>query len=379
MIYLDNNATTRVADEVVEAMRPYYFDYYGNPHSSHLLGRKAHDGLESARGEVAALVGADASEITFTSCGTESNALVLHGFGVNTPRRRLIVTSVEHPSIKLTAAHLAESRNVSVQTVGVDRDGRVDLEHLSSLLDDETALVAVMLAQNETGVIHDVRRIADLAHERGALVLVDAVQCAGKIPIDVNALGADFLSLSGHKLHAPKGIGALYVRRNLRLSPIWHGGGQESGLRSGTEAVPLAVGLGRASALALSHLESTRVREMRDAFEREVLDRCENVTINGAGVERLPNTSSISFEGLYGDEIVIALDESGVCASAGAACHSGLRKASAVMEAMSKPLHQALGTVRFSLSRYSTPAEMTQAAERVVEVATRLRAVTANA
>lgn len=369
MIYLDNNATTRVADEVVDAMRPYYTEIFGNPHSAHTLGRRAHEGLERARGEVANLLNAAHDEIFFTSCGTESNALVLRGFGSNTSRRKVVVSSVEHPSVNLMVRQLADQREVEVATVGVDGAGRLDLDQMRELVDESTAIVAVMLAQNETGVIHDVASVAEIAHAKGAHLLVDAVQAAGKIPIDVGTLGADFLSISGHKFHAPKGIGALFIRRGLKLAPMWRGGGQESGLRSGTEPVALAVGLGTAARLAGAHLSDfARVRELRDAFEDQVKRATPTASVNGHGVKRLPNTSNISFEGLYGDEIVLKLDEAGICVSAGAACHSGNREPGAVMKAMHKPVAQALGTVRFSLSRFTTKEEIDHAANVTCDV-----------
>lgn len=376
MIYLDNNATTRVADEVVDAMRPYYTEIFGNPHSAHTLGRRAHEGLESARAEVANLLHASPDEIFFTSCGTESNALVLRGFGANTSRRKVVVSSVEHPSVNLMVRQLADQHDVEIAVAGVDSEGRLDLDQMREVVDESTAIVAVMLAQNETGVVHDVASVAEIAHAKGALLLVDAVQAAGKIPVDARALGADFLSISGHKFHAPKGIGALFIRRGLKLSPLWRGGGQESGLRSGTEPVALAVGLGIAARLAGTHLpDSPRVRELRDAFEAQVTSGTAVASVNGRAVERLPNTASISFEGLYGDEIVLKLDEAGICVSAGAACHSGNREPGAVMKAMHKPVSQALGTVRFSLSRFTTAAEMERAANVTCDVVQSLQAV----
>lgn len=378
MIYLDNNATTRVADEVLDAMRPFYTEAYGNPHSAHSIGRRAHEGLEASRAEVARLLHARPEEIFFTSCGTESNALALRGFTVNTDRRKVIITAVEHPSVSGMVRQLADSGDIRLAHVGVDHDGRVDLEHLASEIDQSTALVAVMLAQNETGVIHDVAAVAELAHRHGAMVLVDAVQCAGKIPVDAGTLGADFLSISGHKLHAPKGIGAIFIRRGLKLAPLWRGGGQEAGLRSGTEPVPLAVGLARAATLAMDHLsDAGNVRHLRDRFEENILTYCEIASVNGSKSERLPNTSSISFDGLFSDEIIARLDQEGICASAGAACHSGTREASAVMKSMHTPLSRALGTVRFSLSRYTTAEEMARAAGIVLNVVRAMRGAAA--
>jgi len=362
LIYFDNNSTTRAADEVVEAMRPYYTEYYGNPHAAHQMGRRASDAIEIARAQVAQSIGAKAQEIFFTSCGTESNALVLRGIKLIAQRHHITTTAVEHPSVlKLLEAMEAEGR-LELEVVDVTDDGAIDFEEIEASVGKRTALVSIMLAQNETGVIHDVRRVADLAHERGTLVHVDAVQAVGKIPVDVSALGADFLSLAGHKFHAPKGIGALYVREGLHLDPLWEGGGHESGLRSGTQPVPLIVGLGTASALATQRLaEQGRVRERRDRFEAAVAEAAGEIMVNGRGEPRLPNTSSIGFRGLLSGDLIAAFDAEGLCSAPGAACNSGKIEASGVLTAMSVPPEYALGTVRFSLSRYSSDEEVDQA------------------
>ncbi|HVT43438.1 MAG TPA: cysteine desulfurase family protein [Thermoanaerobaculia bacterium] len=373
MIYLDNNATTRVADEVIEAMAPWYRDHYGNPHSAHALGRRAHDGIEQARAEVASLLRARPQEIVFTSCGTESNAIAILGTLGQRPERRKIVTSaVEHPSVLALLGELSRRGEIELATVGVDGDGRLDLEALRREVDSSTLLVTLMLAQNETGVIHPVEDAARIAAAAGALLLVDAVQAAGKIETDAGALGADLLSISGHKLHAPKGIGALYVREGVTLSPIWRGGGQENGLRSGTEAVPLIAGLGCASRIAQQRLElQANVRLLRDALEARIL--AISATSRNGAEPRLPNTASLSFHGLFADSIVAELDAKGVCISAGAACHSGAVEPSSVMKAMGKPIDQALGTVRFSLSRNTTAEEIELAAALVEESVSHLR------
>ena len=363
LIYLDNNATTRVADEVLAAMTPYYREHYGNAHSIHTLGRRAHDGIEHAREEVAALIGCDASEVIFTSCGTEGNALVIRGLLDRTPQRRKIVTTaVEHPSV-LTL--LRAIREIELVVVPVNGEGEIDLDAMRDAIDHNTLLVTVMLAQNETGVIHPVAQIAELARAHGALVHVDAVQAAGKIVVDQRALGADFVTISGHKFHAPKGVGALSIRRGLTLSPIWYGGGQELGLRSGTEPVPSIAGLGIAARLAREALPHfSRVAALRDRFERAL----DNVEINGATQPRLGNTSSVSFGSTDVTSIVLALDEAGVCVSGGAACHSGKTEPTATMKAMGRP-----AAVRFSLSRYTSEEEVARAIEivgRVVAVGT---------
>ncbi|MEO8380919.1 MAG: cysteine desulfurase family protein [Acidobacteriota bacterium] len=372
MIYLDNNATTRVADEVVAAMTPYYRELYGNAHAIHSLGRRSHDTVEASRQEVALLLGCAADEVIFTSCGTEGNALVLRGLVDRRPdRRKVVTTSVEHPSVLLLLRALERESLIDLVIVPVDQQGEIDLDRMASSIDDHTLLVTVMLAQNETGVIHPVARIAELAHASGALVHVDAVQAAGKIPLDQSALGADFLTISGHKFHAPKGIGALTLRRGLTLQPLWYGGGQELGLRSGTEPVPSIAGLAVAARMAreaLAHYE--RVRVLRDRLESAILGGVAETSVNGASQPRLANTANISFHGVAADEIVRALDAEGICTSAGAACHSGSVEPSSTMKAMGLPLRVAMGAVRFSLSRYTTEAEI----DEVVKKVTALRA-----
>ncbi|MGA7616300.1 MAG: cysteine desulfurase family protein [Thermoanaerobaculia bacterium] len=375
MIYLDNNATTRVADEVVDAMTPAYREIYGNPHSPHALGRAAHDLVENARSEVARLLGARAESIAFTSCGTESNALVLRSFASRADRPKIVTTAVEHPSVLAMLHELAGDGSIELEVTPVTPDGALDLDAMRDAVDDGTALVSVMLAQNETGVIHDVAAVAAIAHEHGALVHVDAVQAAGKVAIDVDLLGADLLSISGHKFHAPKGIGALFIRRGIALEPIWRGGGQENGLRSGTEPVPLIAGLGRACSLALELLPHQKeVQRHRDRLEERVLASGGDVRVNGAAQTRLPNTASMSFRGLRADHLVAAFDTEGICCSAGAACHSGRAEPSGVMLAMGTPRDYAVGTVRFSLSRYTTGEEIHQAAGRIIGTLSKLHA-----
>ena len=361
MIYLDNNATTRVADEVIDAMTPYYREFYGNPHSPHALGRRSFDAIEEARGQVARLLSAGDDEIYFTSCGTESNALVIRGILADQPRRGIVASTVEHPSVLALLRHLEERGTIDLRLIRVRRSGELDLDAAREAIDESTALVSIMLAQNETGVIHPVADVSRIAHERGAKVHVDGVQAAGKIPIDVRALDADFLSISGHKFHAPKGIGALFIRRGTKLAPLWHGGGQEYGMRSGTEAVPSIVGLGKAAELAMDHLpRQEQVRELRDRFEAAVRAGAEIASINGTG-ERLPNTSNICFRGLRSAQIVAMLDSKGICASGGSACQSAKPEPSAVMAAMGLTAEEAMGAVRFSLSRFTTANDIDDA------------------
>ena len=366
MIYLDNNATTRVADEVVAAMTPFYREHYGNAHAIHSLGRRSHDAVEASREEVARLLDCDASEVIFTSCGTEGNAMVIRGLVDRHPeRRKVVTTSVEHPSVLSLLRALAAENVIELAIVGVNDDGAIDRHALDKAIDDRTLLVSVMLAQNETGVLHPVAEIAALAHSRGALIHVDAVQAAGKVPVSQRQLDADFVTISGHKFHAPKGVGALTIRRGLSLQPLWLGGGQELGMRSGTEPVPSIVGLATAARLASDSLgDYQRVRILRDRLESAVM-KIGDVSVNGASQPRLDNTANISFHGIPADEIVRALDAQGVCASAGAACHSGKVEPSATMKAMGKPLDVAMGAVRFSLSRYTTPEEIDVAADTI--------------
>lgn len=370
IVYLDNNATTRVADEVLAAMTPYYRDWYGNPHAIHSLGRRAHDAVEDSRAAIAALLGA--TDVVFTSCGTEGNALVIRGLIDRTPeRRKVVATAVEHPSVLLLLQALRNAGEIELEIIPVGGDGAIDLDRMRDAIDDRTLLVSVMHAQNETGVIHPVARIAELAHARGAMLHVDAVQSAGKIPVSQPDLGADFVTISGHKFHAPKGIGALAIRKGLKLQPLWYGGGQELGLRSGTEGVPAIVGLGTAAGMAMK--PSGEVVALRDRFEREILARVGDVSGNGASQPRLPNTANISFHDAAGDAIVRALDAEGICASAGAACDSGKIEPTGTMKAMGKPLRVAMGAVRFSLSRYTTGEEIDRAIETVTAIVARVR------
>ena len=373
LIYLDNNATTRVADEVVAAMTPFYRDHYGNAHAIHSLGRRSHDAVERSRAEVATLLGCDSSEVIFTSCGTEGNALVIRGLTDRDPKRRKVVTtSVEHPSVLLLLRSLEAAKVIELAMVGVDHDGAIDLDAMQNAIDDRTLLVSVMLAQNETGVLHPVPKIAEMAHANGALMHVDAVQAAGKVPLSQRDLGADFITISGHKFHAPKGIGALTIRRGLSLTPLWLGGGQELGLRSGTEPVPAIVGLATAARFANDALAGyEKVRALRDRLESAVLS-LGDVSVNGATQPRLGNTANISFHDAAADEIVRALDAAGICASAGAACHSGKVEPSGTMKAMNKPLRVAMGAVRFSLSRYTTAEEIDRAVESIHAVVQRV-------
>ena len=374
-IYLDNNATTRVADEVLAAMTPLYREIYGNPHAVHSLGRGAHDAVEAARAELATLLACETDEVIFTSCGTEGNALVIRGLLDQAPgRRKVVATAVEHPSVLTLLRALERAGAIELATVPVDQNGALDLDVMRAAIDDTTLLVSVMLAQNETGVLHPVRAIADLAHARGAYLHVDAVQAAGKVPLSRQEMDADFVTISGHKFHAPKGVGALAIRKGLTLQPLWYGGGQELGLRSGTEPVPSIAGIGAASRLARAHLaEASRIEALRDRFENRVLTTIPETSVNGASQPRIPNTANISFHDAYGDAIVRALDAEGICVSAGAACHSGLVEPSGTMKAMGRPLRIAMGAVRFSLSRYTTEEELDTTVDVLARVVAQVR------
>ena len=311
----------------------------------------------------------------FTSCGTEGNALVIRGLIDQTPgRRKVVTTTVEHPSVLTLLRALERAGLIELAVVPVDQTGAIDLDAMRDAIDDRTLLVTVMLAQNETGVLHPVARIAELAHARGALMHVDAVQAAGKVPIAQDDLGADFLTISGHKFHAPKGVGALTMRKGLSLQPLWYGGGQELGLRSGTEPVPSIAGLAAAARLARTALAShDRIRALRDRLESSILARIEDTSVNGVTQPRLGNTANIAFHGAYADLVVRAIDAEGICVSAGAACHSGNIEPSSTMKAMGVPLHVAMGAVRFSLSRYTTEAEIDRAVGIVVDAVPRVR------
>jgi cysteine desulfurase len=361
MIYLDNNATTRVAPEVFDAMLPFLTEEWGNPSSSHALGRAARAAVEDARAQVADFLGAAADEIVFTSGGSESNNWSIGGFLEQNPdKRHIITTAVEHEAVRHLCDHLAEL-GCEVIWLPVDRNGELDLDDLRKALRPNTGIVSVMMANNETGVLFPIEEIGRIVREHSDAVFhVDGVQAVGKIPIQLEYLPVDLFSVSGHKFHAPKGIGALYIRKGIKLPPFVIGGGQEQGRRSGTEAVPNIVGLGRACELAQHFAGHAQVRSLRDRLEDEVLQRFSNAQLNGATAreKRLPNTSNISFAGLEGGELAMRLDAAEICVSTGSACHSGSTELSAVLRAMKVPNEIGRGSVRFSVGRYNTPAEI---------------------
>lgn len=366
VIYLDNNATTMVAPEVVEVMQPLFSELYGNASSIHHFGGQMQKYLDTARAQVAGLLGATPAEIVFTSCGTESDSTAIQSALETQPEKRhFITTRVEHPAVLSMGAYL-ERKGYEVTWLGVDSKGRLDLDELAAAVRKDTALVSIMFANNETGTIFPIDDIARIAKERGALLHVDAVQSVGKIPLNLAETPIDFLALSGHKLHAPKGIGVLYIRRGTPFRPFLRGGHQEKGRRAGTENVPYIVGLGKACELAAASMEKERVQvaALRDKLEQGLMATIPHAIINGDVEHRLPNTSSIAFEAIEGESILLMLDQYGICASSGSACTSGSLEPSHVLRAMGVPFTYAHGSIRFSLSRYTTLAEI----DKVLEV-----------
>ena len=367
IIYLDNNATTRVAPEVFEAMRPYLTDLYGNPSSAHTLGQRMREVIERAREQVAGLLGAtETGEIFFTSCGSESDNWALRGALEGHPEKRhLVTTRVEHEAVRNLCERL-ERNGYEITWLDVDEEGGLDLEALRAALRPDTAVVSVMLANNETGVLFPIDEIGRIVHENSEAVFhVDAVQAAGKIPIDVSRTAVDLLAISGHKLHAPAGVGALYIRRGTELAPFIIGGKQEGGLRAGTSAVPYIVALGAACDLAQNFDGHERVRSLRDKLEDGILNNFERTRLNGTSdrKRRLPNTANISFEYIEGESIMAHLDEQGIYVSTGSACNSGAHVSSPTLRAMNVPYTAAQGSIRFSLGRYNTEEEIDRTLE----------------
>jgi len=374
-VYLDNNATTQVAPEVLEAMLPYFHDFYGNPSSMHSFGGQVAKKLGEAREQAAALIGALPDEIVFTSCGTESDNAAIRSALATHPERRHIVTSrVEHPAIRSLCANLA-GQGCRITELPVDKSGLLDMEQFEKSLTPDTAVVSLMWANNETGVVFPVEKAAELAHERGIPFHTDAVQSTGKIPLDMKKNTIDMLSISGHKLHAPKGIGILYVRRGTRFAPFMIGGHQEKGRRGGTENTPSIIGLGKACELAARNLEAEnrRVKRLRDKLETALLGLIPQSRVNGDLVQRLPNTTNISFEYVEGEAILLLMNEYGICASSGSACTSGSLQPSHVLRAMGVPFTMAHGSIRFSLSVYNTEEEIDFVIEKLPVIIERLR------
>jgi len=364
-----------VAPEVLEAMMPYFSDFYGNPSSMHFFGGQVARKVNEAREKVADLLGTEPSEIVFTSCGTESdNAAILGTLDSYPEKRHFITTRVEHPAVGNVSTYLSR-KGCHVTELSVDREGRLDLDELKESFSDQTALVSTMYANNETGVIFPIEKIGEIVKEKGLPFHTDAVQTVGKIPINLKKSTIDMLSLSGHKLHAPKGIGVLYIRKGTKFSPFMIGGHQEKGRRGGTENVPYIIGLGKACELAKRNMEdeNTRVKALRDYLEQKILEKIPNTIVNGDRVNRLPNTVSVSFEYVEGESILLLLSDLGICASSGSACTSGSLEPSHVLRAMGVPFTAAHGSIRFSLSIYNTKEEMDYIIEHLPPIIQRLR------
>jgi len=376
VVYLDNNATTKVDPEVLQAMLPYFSDYYGNPSSMHGFGGGVAGVIREARARLAQLLGARPEEVVFTSGGTESDSTAIRAAIESYPAKRHLLTSrVEHPAIKNLFEMLAK-KGYRVTFVPVDGKGRLDLDYFYDHLSDDTAIVSLMWANNETGVLFPVEEISRKVKERGIVFHTDAVQAVGKVPIRLADTGVDMLSLSGHKMHGPKGIGALYIRKGTKFAPFMIGGHQEQGRRSGTENTAAIVGLGLAAEIARHHLETGSYRcvsELRDRLERGLLAAVPNTLVNGDPANRLPNTTSIAFEYVEGEAILLMLNEYGVCASSGSACTSGSLEPSHVLRAMGVPFTAAHGSIRFSLSRYTTGGEIDLVLEKLPPIIARLR------
>jgi cysteine desulfurase len=377
-VYLDNNATTQVAPEVIEAMLPFFKDLWGNPSSMHYFGGQVAKYIETAREEVASLIGADPFEIVFTSCGTESDNAAIFGAAEAAGQSiRVITTRVEHPAVLGPCRRLKE-RGHELFELGVNSIGQLDLSELKRALAGGPAIVSVMWANNETGVIFPVEKVAAMVKEKtGSVMHTDAVQVIGKLPVDVRKVPVDMLSFSGHKLHAPKGIGVLYIRKGTKTRPFVLGGHQENGRRGGTENVPYIVGLGRACRLAAENMqdEATKVAKLRDKLENGLMSSCPDVRVNGDRESRLPNTTNLSFQYIEGEAILYHLSDLGICASSGSACTSGSLEPSHVIRAMGVPFTAAHGSTRFSLSRYNTEDEIDYVIQHMPAIVTKLRAL----
>jgi cysteine desulfurase len=379
-IYFDNNATTRLLPEVVAAMSPFFTDFYGNPSSIHRFGSQVAQKISEARTRVASLIGADDPiEVVFTSCGTEGDNAAIRGMLEARPdKRHIVTTAVEHPAVLGLCQHL-EKRGYRVSWLRVNQHGMLDLEELRHSLTDDTALVSIMYANNETGVIFPIHKIGEIVKSKGIPFHVDAVQVAGKLPLKVKDSPVDLLTISGHKFHGPKGIGALYVRRGVAFPPFIIGGHQEKNRRAGTENVAGIVGMGEAAGWMQRNLaeESERIRKLRDQLEEGLLQSCPDCRINGRGSDRLPNTSNVSFRYLEGESILVLLDQFGICASTGSACTAGSSEPSHVLRAMGVAPDWLQGAVRFSLSRFNTAEEVRYVNEKVPLIVQRLQGLSA--
>jgi cysteine desulfurase len=375
IIYLDNNATTQLDPAVIEEMLPFLTTYYGNPSSGYGFAAMARKAINLARERLAALLGCEATEIIFTSGGTESdNAVINSALQLDLRGKRVVTSSVEHSAVLRPCQDVAK-RGCDVTFLEVDRHGNLDLAELEAAIRPGTALVSIMWANNETGVVFPIEKIAEICREKCVLLHTDAVQATGKIPMRLRDSPINFLSLSAHKFHGPKGVGALYVSRQTRFSPLIAGGGQENGRRGGTENVASIVGLGKAAEVALKYLAEGKcnVRSMRDRFEKSVLEAVNGTSVNGAGATRLPNTSSLLFEGIESPSALLLLDRQSLCCSAGSACRTGSQEASHVLRAMNPSSDGARRSLRFSLGRFNTDAQIDRAIEVVPKVIDKLR------
>jgi len=377
-IYVDNNATTMLAPEVFEAMKPFLKEKYANPSSMHTFGGRIQKDIDNARKNVAGLLGAsDATEIIFTSCGTESdNTAILSTARAYPDKKHIITTKVEHPAV-LNVCRYLETTGYRVTYLNVDNEGLINLNELKSSIDEDTVIISIMYANNETGVIFPIEEVAEIARKRNVILHTDAVQAVGKIPFKLTQLPVDLLSLSGHKLHGPKGVGALYVRKGTRFSPFLIGGHQEYGRRGGTENVASIVGLGAACKLVNENIkeERTKIKALRDKLENTILQQVPNVKINGDNKNRLPNTSNIGFEFIEGEAILLKLDEKNIAASSGSACTSGSLTPSHVLKTMGIPFTFIQGSVRFSLSRYNTEADIDYITKHIPIIIEQLRKI----
>ncbi len=374
-VYLDNNATTPVAPAVFESMRPFYTEHFGNPSSGHHLGDRPAEAVRLARTRLATFLGCLATEIIFTSCGTEADNLAIRGIvDADRGKKHIITTMIEHSAV-LNPIKRLESQGYRVTYLPVDRAGRIDLNVLRSSITDETALISVMFANNETGVMHPIERVAEIANSRDIPLHVDAVQGVGKVPVKMDELGVDLMSISAHKFHGPKGVGALIVKKGTRWTPMLLGGSQERGRRPGTENVAGIVAMGAACDYADSHMAryQNEVRRMRDRLEYEITEAVPDVFINGGGCERIPNTSNMGFPGVDANALLVRLDEVGICASAGSACHSGAFEPSHVLAAMGLTPDEAACCIRFSLSAMTTDEDIAYCADQIPRIVHHLR------
>ncbi|WP_371504595.1 cysteine desulfurase family protein [Nitrosopumilus adriaticus] len=376
MIYLDNAASTKIHEDVLETMLPYLKEQYGNPSSIHRYGRLSHKAIEKARKQIASLINAEPSEILITSGGTESNNTALRGIAMKNPSSRIITSSIEHDAILEPCKKLSQN-GFDIDYLPVDSFGMVDILELKNHISEKTHLVSIMFGNNEVGTIQQISEIAKICNEKNILFHTDAVQAVGKIPIDVKELGVDLLSISSHKLYGPKGVGALFIKNGISIDPVILGGGQENGLRSGTENVANIVGFGKACEIAKTHLDEnlSNMKKLRDYMIKRVLDEIPQVTLNGHSESRLPNNIHFTFLGVNGEDLIIKLDEFGIAASTGSACSVNTQKASHVLEAMGFSLEQITGSLRLTIGIFNNEDEINETVEVLKRVVEELRSV----